>query len=219
MRIHILRHCDRTWPEDGLSETGHREAAALASHVATLGVERLFSSPLKRSLDTARYTGERLGLEVEVEPWMEEQEEWLIDQEPWGEMPIWGIDPGVVRDPERLVDRESWHRVPGLDDPRVRRGFAELEAESDRFFARLGLERQGGGFRRRAPGPAAVAVFCHLGFGLAWIAALTAIPLPLMWAGFSLPAASETLVEMEPALEGLLVPRCLYLGRPGAGGG
>ena len=51
-----------------------------------------------------------------------------------------------------------------------------------------------------------------MGFGLAWLAHLLEMPLPLLWAGFWLAPSSVTTILMETRSEQWAVPRRLSLG-------
>ena len=57
-----------------------------------------------------------------------------------------------------------------------------------------------------------IAVFCHGGFGPAWVGVLLDIPLPLMWAGFFMHTTSVTCILMEERIQGIATPRCLFYG-------
>ena len=52
----------------GLSASGRKHAEDLGNAIASLGVEAVYASPLRRSLETARLVGKRLGLELRVRP-------------------------------------------------------------------------------------------------------------------------------------------------------
>jgi alpha-ribazole phosphatase len=52
----------------GLSASGRKHAKDLGNAIASLGVEAMYASPLRRSLETARLVGKRLGLEPQVRP-------------------------------------------------------------------------------------------------------------------------------------------------------
>ena len=52
----------------GLSDLGWRQAEATAAVVATLKVDRVVSSPLRRAFDTAKVIGAAVGAEVEAFP-------------------------------------------------------------------------------------------------------------------------------------------------------
>jgi len=74
----VARHGETTWNKEGryqgrqqspLSELGIRQANALANAMATFEprIERIVSSPLIRCSQTAQFSAERLGLEVQID--------------------------------------------------------------------------------------------------------------------------------------------------------
>lgn len=212
MRLLLIRHAEPAYPDDALTAAGHRQARALADRLAGEGLDRLHSSPMKRALDTARYTAERTGLPCEVEPWTGELESWAIDQEPQGESPAWEVHARSVRGVEPPLHTGNWHARPPLDLPVLRAGFDELGRHSDAFLARHGLVRQGSRYRAGPGEPRNVAVFCHAGLALTWLAHLLDIPPPLVWAGFALAPSSVTTLVFERDAAGWATPRCLGLG-------
>jgi broad specificity phosphatase PhoE len=191
MRLYIIRHAEPDYPRDALTVHGHAQARALAKRLGALGIDRVYSSPLSRALETARYTAERLGLDVQIEPWTGELEDWWIPDEVLGERPVWQVDAATLR--ALAPGREIWP----LD------ALARLQAAAGDFLDRQDMSSKG------------IAVFCHAGFALTWLAHLLAIPLPLMWAGFSLPPASITTVAFEKLPGGGVAARCLGLGDVG----
>ena len=191
MRLYIVRHAEPDYPRDALTVRGHAQARALALRLSTLGIERVYSSPKNRALETARYTAERLGLDVQIEPWTGELEDWWIPDEELGERPVWQVDAAILR--ALAPGQEIWP----LD------ALARLQAAAGDFLGRQDISPQG------------IAVFCHAGFALTWLAHLLAIPLPLVWASFSLPPASITTVAFEKLAGGGNAARCLGLGDVG----
>jgi broad specificity phosphatase PhoE len=211
VRLCIVRHAEPAYPEDTLTPRGHRQARALAHRLAAAGVDAVASSPMNRALETARYTADLAGLPCTIEPWTGELEHWVIVQGPLTEAPAWEIHPHAVRSAAPLHGG-NWHGLPLLDAALVREGFEELRRASDAFLAGHGLIRQGTRYRAERPAARHLALFCHAGFGLTWLAHLLEIPPPLLWAGFSLPPSSVTTVAFEPDSEGWATPRCLSLG-------
>lgn len=212
MRLHLIRHAEPDYPRDALTPRGHRQAQALARRLAAAGIDRIYSSPLVRALETARYTAERLGLEIQIEPWTRELEDWWIPDETLLERPVWQVDGATIRALAPQLGPESWHGLPPFDRPHLRQGFARLRAAGDGFLAHHGLIRDGAAYRVKGAADPTVALFCHAGFALTWLADLLAIPPPLLWAGFSLPPASVTTVVFEPLAKGGAAPRCVGLG-------
>lgn len=75
MLIHLVRHASTEWNERGLwqgrkdvplSPRGREEAKALAFRFASNQIDRVYSSPLSRALETAKRIAEVHGLGVEI---------------------------------------------------------------------------------------------------------------------------------------------------------
>ena len=82
----------------------------------------------------------------------------------------------------------------------------------DEFLSRHGYERVAGRYRIKNRNDQKIAVFCHGGFGLTWLAHLLEIPVHLMWSGFWLPTSSVTTLIFEECSNEWAVPRCIQLG-------
>lgn len=211
MRLFIVRHADPDYPNNTITERGHREASALAERFRRQGLDRVFSSPLGRAVHTAEYTAEALGLPVEIEDWTAELSHWRIDQPPAGSYCAWDLHGETIRRWRPLPTSENWHTYPQLDDPTMQREFAQLGEKSDAFLASLGYVHEDGIYRAVRPNREKIAVFCHGGFGLTWLSHLLMIPLPLMWAGFFLWPTSVSTVLLDERSEGVATPRCVGL--------
>lgn len=212
MRLYIIRHAEPDYENQTITEAGHREAAALADRLAPLGLARIFCSPKGRALDTMRYTADRVHLEPVVEEWLQEWPHWYVDTAQAGRMAVWDVPGELIRGQGELPTRETWHETPPLDEPVFREQFADVRAHSDDFLRRLGYERVEGRYRAAAPTEERIAVFCHMGLGLVWLAHLLEFPLSLVWSGFWLPPSSVTTVVWERRSREWAVPRCLGVG-------
>jgi broad specificity phosphatase PhoE len=212
MRLYIIRHAEPAYPDDALTERGHQQARALADRLAAAGLDRVYSSPLHRARETARYTAERLGLALEVEPWTRELEDWWVRGDDGDEVPVWQVDPAAIRALAPRPRLDNWHGFPPFDARWLSRSFTRLGLDADAFASRQGFVRDGDAYRATGDGPHGAAVFCHGGLALTWLAHLLAIPPPLLWAGFTLPPASVTTVVFEALPGDRAVPRCHGLG-------
>ena len=76
MRVYVARHGETTWNVEGryqgrresdLSPLGMRQAYALGEAAAALGLQRVVSSPLRRCVESASPSAERLGLALETD--------------------------------------------------------------------------------------------------------------------------------------------------------
>jgi broad specificity phosphatase PhoE len=77
LEIILARHGETEWNVEEvfrgridieLNQTGRRQAELLAKHLAELKIEAVYSSPLKRALDTAEAIARRHRLEVKTSP-------------------------------------------------------------------------------------------------------------------------------------------------------
>ena len=94
MIVHFLRHGEsvsnaepgRDLPDeagDRLTDRGHAQAAQAARNLGDLGIDRLWSSPLRRARETAEPIAAELGLEIEIREDLRE----LREADGHGELP------------------------------------------------------------------------------------------------------------------------------------
>ncbi len=212
MRLAIIRHADPDYPNHTITPAGRLEARALAERLRRCPPDRLYSSPLERARHTAQATADALGKPVSIESWTTEIGELQLDAPPCQGFCAWDLHGEVIRRATPLPSHDTWHELPPLAAPRFRERFDRIRKDSDAFLARHGYERDGGVYRVRRPNRETIAVFCHGGFGLTWLAHLLEIPLSLMWAGFFLPPSSVSTVLFDERTPGIAVPRCLAVG-------
>ncbi|MBV9851268.1 MAG: histidine phosphatase family protein [Armatimonadetes bacterium] len=211
MRLLIIRHADPDYANNTITEYGHREAEALARQLQAEGVDRMYCSPLGRAIHTMRYSADLLKMEAVIEDWTQELSGLEVDGE-WGRIGLWDLPGEVYRAGEAHPAFDTWRRMPPLDEARVGETMDRLARSSDAFLARHGYAREGRRYRVVRSSRERVAVFCHGAFGLAWVAHLLEIPLPLVWAGFWLPPSSVTTILMEERSPHWAIPRCIGLG-------
>ncbi len=212
MRLYIIRHADPDYANNTITPAGHAEARALAERLEVERITHLHVSPLGRARDTARYAEERLGLKAEVEEWAQELSLPKLDDPPSAAQPAFCLAGETVRRALPLPGRDDWRERGPLARAEYVQAFDAVRAASDAFLARYGYERDGGVYRVRERNAHRVAVICHGGFAVTWLAHLLEMPLPLMWCGFWLPSSSVTHIVMDERSPGLAVPVCLRLG-------
>lgn len=212
MRLYVIRHADPDYPNNTITAFGHKEAEALSHRMEALRPDRIHSSPIPRAYITAEYTAKRLGMEIHTEPWTRELD-WVLEHPSQGRTSVWDVHGEYLRggDPAHLT-HEAWDRSPHLQGRELRPAFEKLQEESDEFLERLGYKREGTLYRPVRPNRDKVALFCHNGFGLAFLAHLLHIPIPLMWSGFWLPPTSVTTILLDERTQDWAVPRCIGMG-------
>ena len=77
MLLYLVRHGESTFNAEGriqgqsdspLSELGRRQSQAVADALATRPIEAVYSSPLRRALETAQPIADRHGLKIRTDP-------------------------------------------------------------------------------------------------------------------------------------------------------
>jgi broad specificity phosphatase PhoE len=213
LRLYIIRHAEPDYERHTITRQGHREARALARRLQTEGLTRIYSSPLGRALHTAQYTAQATGLKVRVEPWTRELSSLQMGEvRPWGPLVAWDLPGEIIRREGKYLAPNLWHKVPFWDQKVFRGEVARVRRSSDAFVKRHGYERRGGRYRILQGSRERIAVFCHGGFGLTWMAHLLELPLSLAWSGFWMAPSSFTTILFDERSEDWAVPRCIGFG-------
>jgi len=211
MRLYIIRHADPDYENNTITEYGHREAAALAERLGTEGIDRIYSSPMGRALDTMRYTAERLGMEATIMDWIQEIQATVVYPEE-GRLGAWDAPGEMVYASPLRLDDGGWASLPHLEQIGMKAKVDTVRADSDAFLASLGYRREEGRYAVQEANQLKIALFCHGGFGLTWLSHLLHVPPIIMWTGFWLPPSSVTTISFEQRSPLWAVPRCIGLG-------
>ncbi len=126
-RLYLIRHGETdlnarrvVQPADTpLSVRGTRQARLLAERLADVGIRRIVASDLARAHQTASALGETTGLEVELDPLLQERNFGSIRGTPYDEL---GFD--LFAAGYHPPEGESWEQF----DARVEQAFARVEA-------------------------------------------------------------------------------------------
>lgn len=212
MILYIIRHADPDYENDTITPAGHLQAEALARRMKSCGLDRIFCSPLGRAKDTMKYTAKLLNIQPEIEEWTRELSDVFLENTEWGPMNVWDLPAEVLLADNPSPTSPDWDKLPILKDLKLKEKFAKIGENSDRFLRKLGYVRKGVRYHCLKQNEKKIAVFCHGGFGVAWIAHLLNIPLRIAWAGFRLAPTSVTTILFEQTSENWAVPRCLSLG-------
>ena len=212
MRLYIIRHADPDYANNTITPAGHLEAQALADRLQKENIDVIYSSPMGRALHTMQYTAERTGLEPTVQPWLAELAGWKVPDASGKHAVAWNVDGERIRGHKPFPSSENWHSHPMYDQTDLAHRFSQLKQDSDLFLKELGYERNDGVYEMFRPNERKIAVFCHMGFGLAWIAHLLELPLSFVWSGFWLAPSSVTTIVFDQRTATRAVPRCLGMG-------
>ncbi|MFI6227668.1 histidine phosphatase family protein [Micromonospora echinospora] len=215
MLLHIIRHADPDYARDSITPRGVDEAKALADRLARRGIEQVYTSPLGRAVATAEPTAALLGMTPTVLDWAREFDSPLVDDGVGvAGLAFWNVAGQYLRGggmdlvrPDRLPIYQE-----GDAHTRIAAEIDRLRTGSDDWLAGLGLRRDGDRYRRSADVPNEVAVFCHGGLAVTWVAHLLGIPVGLAWCGMYVAPTSVSTVVFESRTPDFAVPRLIAFG-------
>ena len=208
MHLYLIRHADPNYEIDDLTTQGHREAEALAKRLAGAGINHIYTSPAGRAIATATYASELLDMPFQVEPWLVEPSHLRVEQAGKSYV-IWDTFGQTVRASNPLPGLTDWSARPPFDTPEMAGVWQSFRAEVDALLTRHGYTRIAGRYRVDNANEERVAIFCHNGTILLFLAHLLALPLSMVFCGFYAWPASVTTIYFESWSAEWAVPRAL----------
>lgn len=200
MKIYLIRHADPDYTTDSLTKVGKSEARFLSEFLSTVQIDQLFTSPIARARETASYTESLLSKDAEVLEWTEEIK---LPAPDGSDFMAWYMNPENFRS-QTYEDNESWQKT-----------IRNIELQSDAWLEGLGWKRQGHQYHfqpeKGVIRELQIALFCHGGFGLTWLAHLLQIPYHCMWSSFFLHTSSVTTILFDERPSSVATPRVIGL--------
>ena len=111
MHLYLIRHADPSYNPDELTPAGHKEAAVLAPRLKAYGVNRIFSSDMIRTKQTAQYASDLLGIPIEIKPWLMEPEQIRVHQD-GVDYVVWDTYGETIRMHDNMPGHDDWHLRP-----------------------------------------------------------------------------------------------------------
>jgi probable phosphoglycerate mutase len=109
--------------------------------MATVGLSRIYTSPLGRAQHTAQYTADATGIEPVILPWTAELSidgVTGIDGAKWA---AWNLEGQIIRGDQELPHHGNWHEQAELSHYNYREHYDKLKNDSDAFLDELGYHR------------------------------------------------------------------------------
>ena len=208
MHLYLIRHADPDYENDSLTPQGEAEADALARKLSSVGINRVYSSTSGRAVKTARHIADAAGSTVIEAPWLMEPNHLTVEQK-GKRYVIWDTFGETVRRPAELPDQSNWHTYPPFDTPETLTMWHEFVSHSDALMSEHGYTREKNLYRIDRSSRDRVAIVCHNGVVLMFLAHLLELPVSLVWAGFYIWPSSVTSVFFEEHSDSWAVPRAL----------
>jgi hypothetical protein len=119
-----------------------------------------------------------------VVDWTSEVSDWRVTHDPWSELVAWDIPCEILRGHRPYPGPDTWPALPALSSLNLRAAFEKACGDGEEGIAAQGYQREGPRYRCVVPHRGWVAVVCHNGLGLIWLAHLLDLPLALVWSRF-----------------------------------
>jgi len=212
MLLYIVRHGDPIYETDTLTERGKIQAEAVGKRIFDSKIDRIFSSPMGRAMETAEPACRLLGLEKNIEQWTHEIEDERLTPFPDGKMKsitavqnTYFLENGNVD-----LSYDKSFECQGINQSEMKSAVERIEKGGKEFLERLGYREENGVYRILRKNEEKVALFCHAAFTRAWLSVLLHIPLHIMWASFhQCTHTGVTVIEFKNNNNGVTAPQCL----------
>ncbi|MBE6558082.1 MAG: histidine phosphatase family protein [Ruminococcaceae bacterium] len=204
MLFYYVRHGEPIYNPDSLTPLGQEQAKALAKRLCIHGIDRVFSSPSNRAMQTAKPICDLLHKEITLCDWAEEG---LAMRDFGVPHPVHGrtwcfYDNRILeifRSPEVRKLDDKWYEHPQLAAYDFARGVERVNTAVDEFFLSLGYrhDRENSRYEVVKPNRDRVALFAHQGFGIAFFSSMLDIPYPIFATHFDFSHSSMSVINFE----------------------
>ncbi len=203
MELYIIRHGDPDYAHDSLTELGEKEAQSLVERIKAINPDYIYASPMGRAQKTAMPSCRALEKVFEVLPWAKEDMAYMQPVDFY----------------EQKKGRATFSYADGLTDcvdyseygTRAEK-LDMLMQQSDALILKHGYVRMGGFYFAEKPNNDRICVFCHGGFGSAWIAYLIGMHPMFGFQRFKFETSSVTKIVFRVEKDGFCIPFIEYLG-------
>ena len=201
MILFYVRHGDPIYNPNMLTPLGEKQAHAAAKRLAAYGLDKIYSSPSNRAIETAKPTAEMTKLDIATLDFADEAHVWneLTTEREDGAGMTWLFHHPKMRQllvsPEVRSLGDEWYKHPKLSA--YESGIMRVYDNTDAFLSTLGYEheRYTGRYKILRDNGERVALFAHQGFGLAFLSALLDIPYPAFCTHFDMSHSNITVIE------------------------
>ena len=210
MILYIIRHGE-PGHDGALTEKGWKQAEAVGKRLEKAKIDKVFTSPILRAMQTSEPTCRLLGLTAKVEEWSHE-----IGDERMTDFPD-GVRKSIsfvqntyfLENGNMNLPYDKAFECEPFRQSQMKEAVDYIEKNGNEFLERLGYKEENGVYRILKPSDEKIALFCHSAFSRAWISRLLRIPINIMWAGFDYEHSGVTILEFENNENGITAPTCL----------
>ncbi|MBR4224355.1 MAG: histidine phosphatase family protein [Oscillospiraceae bacterium] len=208
MRLLFIRHGEPDYGNDCLTETGHIQAQRCAERLKSEGIDLIFSSSMGRARQTAQYTADILGKDIQILDYMHEivwghegVRDYHHDDSPWV------ITDRMAAEDGDLLDA-GWAEGRWFSGNKCVENVRMIAEETDAFLAELGHVREGRYYRNTTgtDDRRTIALFAHGGSSSAAIDHILGLPFPFVCASIHMDVTSISILRFEHRSNAIGIP-------------
>ncbi len=193
MRILFIRHGEPDYVKDCLTERGKKQAERASQRLQSEGIDKIYSSPMGRTRETAEFTAKRLDLPITILDYMHEVD-WGGEGIP-AEGHLWTLSNRMM---EEGFDpfKQDWREHPYFKKNTVMDYYDRLGDSFDELLLSYGYRQEGSRFFCTTDSEDTIAVFSHGGSGACVLSRILSLPFPYMLCVLPYAFTSIIIVEL-----------------------
>ncbi len=202
MLLYYIRHGDPIYSPSTLTPLGKRQAEAVGKRLALHGIDRIYSSPSGRAMETAQPAAALLKKEIVQLDFADEDIAWehFALRGETGQKRWVSCIPALQRifcSDEIYRLGESWYEHPDLQCHHFKEALEYYRDRIDDFLLSLGYahDREGRSYEALTANKERIALFAHGGFGEVFLSTLLHVPYPLWVMRFSMNHTGMTVID------------------------
>ena len=210
MIIHFVRHGHPNYQNDCLTELGKKQAEAAADRLRSCGIDKIFSSPKGRAMETASYTAKALDMEFSICEFMKELSWKSLDGEPiLANGHPWDAANLLAADGISLSD-VNWRSKEPYSKSMILGRIDSVVTGFDQFLESFGYQREGEHYRVVGGNTdQTIALFSHAGSSSAVLSHLLNIPFSRFCGSFPIDFTSITTIRFSNKQGTLFCPKMI----------
>ena len=215
MILYYVRHGDPIYNPNQLTPLGERQAEAVAKRLAVYGIDRIYSSPSNRALQTAEPLCQIVKQKAMILDSADENTAYeqmhLVEEDGTRKWVFRHKEGREVLNRQQVRDmNRSWHTHPYFSETTLGAGIERIQRETDAFLESLGYKHdlEANCYYAQRENNERIAFFAHEGVGAAILSCMLDIPYPIFSTRFDMTHTGVTVIRFEEQY-GIVIPQVL----------
>ncbi len=214
MRLIFVRHGEPNYKDDCLTDNGIIQAKATAERLRNENISAIYSSPMGRARQTASFTAEQKGLDINVLDYMHEID-WgdpnpdMVSEEdklPHDGHP-WTMAYMLITEHPEYSGNENWREHHYFKDNKCLKFYDMISEEFDLFLERFGIVRRDGLYFCEKENHDTIALFAHGGSGAIMFSHVLGLPFPFVLSNMPYGVCSVSIIDFSEFEGNYITPR------------